>query len=173
MQTLRNLGEHEVIERLLGQLGTHRDMAVGAGDDCAVCRLQDTGTDQVLTTDPVIENVHFRRSDDPKRIGNKAAGRVLSDIAAMGAQPQWLLVNVVAPDDLAFCILQGIYDGMNHLCKRFGAAIVGGDLSAGPALELHVFGTGILPSGSALLRSGARPGDMLFTTGAILNSHWM
>jgi thiamine-monophosphate kinase len=168
METLREMGEHEVIRRLLCQLGSCGDIAVGAGDDCAVCRLPDT--DQVLTTDPVIENVHFLRSDDPKRIGNKAAGRVLSDIAAMGAQPQWLLVNVVAPDDLEFQTLQDIYAGMNNLCKRFGTAIVGGDLSRGSCLELHVFGTGLLPSGSALLRSGARSGDALFTTGPLGNS---
>lgn len=170
METLRDMGEHEVIRRLLHQLGSHSDIAVGAGDDCAVCRLHDTETEQVLTTDPVIENVHFRRLDDPKRIGNKAAGRVLSDIAAMGAQPQWLLVNVVAPDDLEFQTLQDIYTGMNTLCKQFNAVIVGGDLSEGADLELHVFGTGILPSGSALLRSGARSGDVLFTTGTLGNS---
>ena len=170
MERLKDIGEHEVIRRLLQQLGTHRDLAVGAGDDCAVCRLPGTGNDQVLTTDPIIENVHFLPSDDPKRIGNKAAGRVLSDIAAMGAQPQWLLVNVVAPDDLEFEALQDIYIGMNTLCKRFGATIVGGDLSKGACLELHVFGTGVLPADSALLRSGARPGDALFVTGALGNS---
>ena len=170
METLRDIGEHEVIRRLLHELGTHRDLAVGAGDDCAVCRLPGTGTDQVFTTDPVIENVHFRGSDDPKRIGNKAAGRVLSDIAAMGARPQWLLVNVVAPDHLEFQVLKDIYVGMNNLCKRFNATIVGGDLSKGTCLELHVFGTGVLPKDSALLRSGARSGDALFTTGALGNS---
>jgi thiamine-monophosphate kinase len=168
METLMDVGEHEAIGRLLRQLGTHSNIVTGAGDDCAVCRLADA--DQVLTTDPVIENVHFLRSDNPKRIGNKAAGRVLSDIAAMGAQPQWLLVNVVAPGDLEFRTLQDIYTGMSGLCDRFGAAIVGGDLSEGTALELHVFGTGILPSGTALLRSGARPGDVLFTTGMLGNS---
>jgi thiamine-monophosphate kinase len=167
METLRDIGEHEVINRLLQQLGTHRDLAVGAGDDCAVCRLPGTGTDQVLTTDPVIENVHFLQSDDPGRIGNKAAGRVLSDMAAMGAQPQWLLVNVVAPNDLEFQVLLDIYVGMNNLCKRFGATIIGGDLSKGACLELHVFGTGVLPTDSALLRSGAHPGDAIFVTGAL------
>ena len=170
METLRDIGEHEVIRRLLRQLGSHSDLAVGAGDDCAVCRMHGTDTDQVLTTDPIIENVHFIPSEDPKRIGRKAAGRVLSDMAAMGAQPQWLLVNVVAPDDLAFQALEDIYIGMNHLCKQFGAAIIGGDLSKGASLELHVFGTGVLPTDSALLRSGARPGDVLFVTGALGNS---
>jgi len=170
METLRDIGEHEAIRRILSQLGTHKDLAVGAGDDCAVCHISGTGDDQVLTTDPVIANVHFLMSDDPHRIGNKAAGRVLSDIAAMGAQPQWLLVNVVAPQDLDFQVLDGIYQGMSKLCNRFGATIIGGDLSKGCNLELHVFGTGVLPSDSALLRSGARPGDVVFVTGALGNS---
>ncbi len=170
MEALWDIGEHEAIRRILLQLGTHRDLAVGPGDDCAVCHLSGTGTDQVFTTDPVVENVHFLMSDGAERIGNKAAGRVLSDIAAMGAQPQWLLVNVVAAPDLEFQVLQDIYKGMNKLCQRFGATIIGGDLSRGRNLELHVFGTGILPAGSALLRSGARPGDVLFVTGALGNS---
>jgi len=170
MEALSDIGEHEVIRRILLQLGTHRDLVVGAGDDCAVCHLAGTGTDQVLTTDPVIENVHFLLSDDPERIGNKAAGRVLSDLAAMGAQPQWLLVNVVAPDNLDFQVLQDVYKGMNKLCERFGATIIGGDVSLGRHLELHVFATGVLPSDAALLRSGAHSGDVLFVTGALGNS---
>ncbi len=167
METIGHLGEHEAIRRLTALLEPHPDLSVGAGDDCAVCRLPGTGTDQVFTTDPTIENVHFRLLEKPERIGNKAAGRVLSDIAAMGAQPQWLLVNVVAPPKQDFQVLEGIYAGMNALCRRFGSTIVGGDLTQGACLELHVFGTGTVPAGTALLRSGARPGDCIFTTGSL------
>ena len=170
METLKDIGEQEAIRRILHLLGNHPDLAVEAGDDCAVCHVPGTGKDQVFTTDPIIENVHFLPSDDPKRVGHKAAGRVLSDIAAMGAQPQWILVNVVAPEEQEVQALEDIYKGMNNLCNRFGATIVGGDLSRGPCLELHVFGTGVLPAGSALLRSGARPGDTIFVTGALGSS---
>lgn len=161
------MGEHEAIRRLTAMLGRHADLVVGAGDDCAVAKVPGTGHDQVFTTDPVVENVHFLLSDAPARIGNKAAGRVLSDIGAMGARPQWLLVNVVAPPDLDFSILQGVYDGMTALCRQFGATIIGGDLAQGGALEIHVFGTGTLPEGSALLRSGAKSGDLIFVTGPL------
>ena len=167
MEKLGDIGEHEAIRRLVAGLGSHADLAVGAGDDCAVCRLPGTGLDQVFTTDPIIENIHFQPLEKPERIGNKAAGRVLSDLAAMGARPQWLLVNVVAPPEQDFQTLEKIYAGMNALCHRFGATIIGGDLAQGPCLELHVFGTGTLPAGSALLRSGAMPGDGIFVTGPL------
>ncbi len=167
MEKLGEIGEHEAIRRLTAKLGVHADLCVGVGDDCAVCELPGTGTDQVFTTDPVIEGIHFQPAENPERIGNKAAGRVLSDIAAMGAHPQWLLVNVVAPPEQDFQTLEKIYVGMTALCERFGATIIGGDLAQGPCLELHVFGTGVLPSGTALLRSGARPGDFIFVTGPL------
>jgi thiamine-monophosphate kinase len=121
----------------------------------------------VLTTDPVIEGVHFRSTDRPEWIGNKAAGRVLSDIAAMGAEPQWLMVNVVVPQEREMDVLERIYTGIRALCDRFDATLIGGDLACGPVLELHVFGTGTLPAGTALLRSGARPGDAVFATGSL------
>ncbi len=167
MNTLGEIGEHAAIERLAATLGTHPDLRTGAGDDCAVVSLPGTEIDQVFTTDPVIENVHFLPTDQPERVGNKAAGRVLSDIAAMGAQPQWILVNVVAPPKQEVGALEKIYDGINALCRRFGATLIGGDLAQGMCLELHVFGTGTLPAGTALLRSGAKVGDAIFTTGPL------
>ncbi|MCF7847554.1 MAG: thiamine-phosphate kinase [Kiritimatiellales bacterium] len=167
METLGDIRELEAIKRLTQKLGTNPYLRTGAGDDCAVAEVPGSGTDQVFTTDPVIENVHFLPSDEPYLIGSKAVGRVLSDIAAMGARPQWLLVNVVAPADQVFQALEEIYDGVTDLGKRFGATVIGGDLTKGPCLELHVFGTGTLPAGSALLRSGAKAGDHVFVTGPL------
>ncbi len=167
MEKLQEIGEHETIRRLTALLGGHPQLRTGAGDDCAVTELPGTGNDQIFTTDPIIENVHFKSGEKPERIGHKAVGRVLSDIAAMGARPQWLLVNVVAPLEQDVYALERIYVGMNALCHRFGATIIGGDLAQGSCLELHVFGTGTVPSGTALLRSGARPGDCIFTTGSL------
>ncbi len=167
MERIGDIGEHEAIRRLTSSLGNHPQLRVGTGDDCAVAELPGTGIDQVFTTDPIIENIHFQSGENPERIGHKAAGRVLSDIAAMGAQPQWLLVNVVAPPEQDFQTLEKTYEGMNALCNRFGATIIGGDLAQGPCLELHVFGTGTVPAGKALLRSGAKPGDCILTTGPL------
>lgn len=170
MSKLSELGEHEVIRRIIPRLGRHKELITGAGDDCAICRLPGGETDQVFTTDPVVEKIHFLAGEDPRRVGHKAVGRVLSDIAAMGAKPQWLLVNVVAPPDMEMTDLEQIYDGMNALCDRFGATIIGGDLAKGTGLELHLFGTGILPAGRGLLRSGAEVGDVILVTGPLGNS---
>jgi thiamine-monophosphate kinase len=167
MTTLGDIGEHEAIRRLTALLQGHSDLATGPGDDCAVVRLPSSAVDQVITTDPLIEGVHFLSGETPERVGNKAAGRVLSDLAAMGAQPMWLLVNIVAPAEQDASGLERMYTGMNALCSRFGAAIIGGDLARGPQLELHVFGIGQLPAGTALLRSGALPGDRIFVTGPL------
>jgi len=167
MSTLGHIGEREAIRRLTAKLGTHPDLMVTAGDDCAVAALPNSEFDQVFTTDPVIEGVHFLPTDKPERIGNKAAGRVLSDIAAMGARPQWIMVNVVASPEQDVHVLEGIYDGLVSACSRFGATVIGGDLAQGPCLELHVFGTGTVPKGTALLRSGAYAGDFIFVTGPL------
>lgn len=167
MEKMRDIGEQEVIRRLTAKLTGHPLLRTGVGDDCAVTEVPGTDLDQVFTTDPVIEEVHFKKTDDPLRIGHKAAGRVLSDIAAMGAQPQWLLVNVVARPEQDAGMLEEIYAGMNALCRRFGATLIGGDVARGHSLELHVFGTGTVPAGTALLRSGAAAGDQLFVTGAL------
>lgn len=164
---LGKIGEQEAIRRLVSKLGTHPELLIGAGDDCAVCRVSGTGSDQVFTTDPIVEGVHFLKGEHPERIGHKAVGRVLSDLAAMGAVPQWILVNVVAPPEVEIEYLERVYDGMNRLCERFGALVIGGDLAKGAAFELHVFGSGLVPSGQALLRSGACVGDSVFVTGSL------
>jgi len=167
MKTVGELGEIRTIRRLTSMLKPHPNLSIGAGDDCAVTHIPGSDQDQVFTTDPIIESVHFLPTDEPTQIGNKAAGRVLSDLAAMGAQPQWLLINVVAPASLEIDFLEKIYQGISTLSQRFGATLIGGDLAEGSVLELHLFGTGTLPAGSALLRSKAQVNDQIFTTGKL------
>ena len=162
---LSETGELEIIRRLTETLPGRSDLAVGAGDDCAVVCCG--GEDLVLTSDPVISGVHFDADSRPKLIGRKALGRVLSDIAAMGAEPRWALINLVAPPETAIGVVEGIYCGINELAAEFSTAIAGGDVACGPVLELHVFGVGAIPRGRACLRSGASEGDLLFVTGSL------
>jgi len=150
------------------RLPKRADVVTGAGDDCAVVRtLGDRTHDLLLKSDPVIEGVHFKHGAPPAAIGHKALGRVLSDIAAMGGEPCWALLDVAAPPRTSVRTLDGIYDGAIRLAKRFGTAIVGGDLSQGPALEIHAFAAGQVPKGQAVLRSGAKPGHVIFVTGTL------
>ncbi len=160
MKTLGQMGEHAAIAALTAGLKA-------TGDDCAVLPQPGSDYDLILTTDPLIENVHFTPDAAPEAVGHKAAARVLSDVAAMGAEPQYLLINVVAPPEQDFRTLGKMYDGITAVCKTFDTEIVGGDLAQGPVLELHVFGVGRAPRGEALLRSGARPGDPIYVTGPL------
>jgi thiamine-monophosphate kinase len=153
------MGEHAAIAALTRGLKA-------VGDDCAVLPL-DAHYDLVLTTDPLICGVHFTPDTPPERIGWKAAARVLSDFAAMGAEPQYLLINLVAPPEQDFQTLEKIYEGVSNVRKLFDVDLVGGDLAQGPTLELHVFGVGRVAKGKALLRSGARSGDILYVTGPL------
>lgn len=159
MKTLEQMGEHAAIAALTANLKA-------VGDDCAVLPMNETH-DLVLTSDPLIENIHFTPDATPEQIAHKAVCRVLSDFAAMGAEPQYLLVNLVAPQQQNFQTLEKIYAEFSNLWKTYGAEVVGGDLAQGPVLELHVFGVGRVPRGTALLRSGAQPGDLIYVTGPL------
>jgi len=169
MSTVRSIGEAALIERLTHRLASGSDVIVGPGDDCAVVRAGDE--DWLLTSDPVIEDVHFTRDADPIQIGHKAVARALSDIAAMGGTPRWALVDLVAPDHTDPARLEAIYDGIATTAERYGMSIVGGDVARGSALELHLFAVGSLPRGSAVLRSGATAGDTIYVTGTLGGSH--
>jgi len=166
VSTLQEIGEKAAVERLRPFLDPHPLLKTGAGDDCAVTAASET-FDFVFTTDPLTEGVHFHSGTPPAKIGHKAAARVLSDMAAMGAEPLFLLFNLSAPKTLEMKAAELLYAAAAALCRRFGAAIIGGDLAQGPVLELHGFGVGRVPCGTALLRSGAQPGDQLYVTGPL------
>ena len=165
---LHALGERGLLARLVPGLPGRADVLVGAGDDCAVVSAgKGAAFDWLLTSDPVVEGVHFETSAPDAAIGHKALARCLSDIAAMGGAPMWVLVNLVAPPAVRVSRIDGIYDGLTKLARRHDVAVVGGDVSAGAKLELHVFAVGRVPAGKAVLRSGALPGDALYVSGAL------
>jgi len=169
MTILDAIGETALIDRLTARLAQGRDVVVGPGDDCAVVRTGDE--DWLLTSDPVIEGVHFTAAADPVQVGHKAVARALSDIAAMGGTPRWALVDLVAPASTTPAQLEALYDGMGATAAEHGLSIVGGDVARGVTLELHVFAVGSVPRDGAVLRSGAAPGDIIFVTGALGGSH--
>jgi len=166
MNTVSDIGEVGLIERLGRLVPGRRDVVTGIGDDCAVVR-GGKDFDLLLKSDPVIEGVHFDKAAPAGLVGRKAVGRVLSDMAAMGGEPLWMLIDLVAPAGLPCERIEGVYKGAAALARRHGVAIVGGDTSRGPVLELHVFGVGRVPRGTAVLRSGARAGDRLYVTGSL------
>lgn len=159
--------EDEWTARLASLLTVRGDVLTGIGDDAAVVAGPRSGTDLVYTTDAVVEGVHFAAGTQPERIGHKMAGRLLSDLAAMGAAADFILLNLVVPPGTPGETMERIYAGANQLASSFGASIIGGDTLTSSPLALHGFASGRLPAGRAVLRSGARPGDVIFVTGEL------
>jgi thiamine-monophosphate kinase len=168
MKTLADIGERELIDRFRRRLSPQDDVIVGVGDDCAVVRPSAAlDHDLLLTSDPVIEGVHFGKDDRMSAVGHKVVARTLSDIAAMGGEPSWLLIDIVAPRDTCVDRLEDFHAGAIETARKYGMALVGGDVSEGTALEAHAFAVGSVPRNKAVLRSEAKPGDALFVTGRL------
>lgn len=165
---LEDLGEFPLIARLTAGLESRTDVALGAGDDAAAL---DLGAGQLLlaTCDAQVEGTHFLPSvAAPEEIGHKALAVNLSDIAAMGGEPLWALVSLIASPMLDIAVIDGIYAGLRTLARRFNVALVGGNVASttGP-LTLDITLLGRVTRERLLTRAGARPGDRLLVTGRL------
>lgn len=168
-KALQDIGERGLLRKIVGKnLPYRRDVVAGPGDDCAVVRPGGNAAfDWLLKSDPVIEGAHFTPETPGRAVGHKALARALSDIAAMGGEPLWTLVDLVAPSAMPVNRAVRVMQGLSSLARRCHVAVVGGDTSAGPVLEVHVFVVGRVEKDKAVLRSGAQPGDCLFVTGSL------
>jgi thiamine-monophosphate kinase len=157
--------EQAVIERYFRHLGAVRtDVVLGIGDDAALLRAR-PGFELVQSTDTLVEQVHFLPGSPPRSLGHRALAVNLSDLAAMGASPAWALLSLVLPrSDESW--LGEFAVGFGMLARAHEVALVGGNLSRGP-LSITVQLTGQVPAGSALRRSGARPGEELWVSGTL------
>lgn len=139
----------------------------GIGDDCAVLRLP-RGSELLVTTDLCIENVHFRRAWHPAvAVGHCCLTRGLSDIAAMGGHPLACFLSLGLPEDVPQSWVNGFLRGLLAQAGRFKIPLAGGDISAARQITADIVVTGQVPAGTAVLRSGARPGDRLYVTGSL------
>jgi thiamine-monophosphate kinase len=137
------------------------------GDDAAVLR-PGTGAEWVVTTDAFLENVHFlRKIHPPKAVGYKALARATSDIAAMGARPRYFFLTLALPDTCAGAWLDEFLDGMARAARRFGLILAGGDTTKYSLVVTSFTVLGEIERGKAILRSGARPGDLLCVSGRL------
>ena len=167
--SLNDIGELGAITRICRFLPHSGGKIIcSTGDDCAVVRTEPKAKyDLVLTSDAVIVGTHFTADAKPSDIGHKAIARVLSDIAAMGGKPEWALIDLVAPGKMRVQILDEIYMGATRTARRHELAIIGGDTASGESLQLHVFAVGTVSKGQAVLRSGAKAGDLIFVTDSL------
>jgi thiamine-monophosphate kinase len=162
------MNEFELIERLTRSLPSNNSVVVGTGDDCAVLDLGMADRLLLFKTDAAVEGVHFVPGTAPERIGHKALGRCLSDIAAMAGTPVAALITMGLPRDFDADFVAHIYDGINALARRQSVAIVGGETTSNPgAIFISVSMLGWVSRGKAVLRSGAEMGDAIFVTGEL------
>ena len=167
--TVADLGEHALLGRLLARLPRpSAQVLIGPGDDAAV--LAPVRNERlVVTTDAVVEGVHFSRAHfAPADIGHKALAVNLSDLAAMAATPQWALLSLVLPGDWLVADVEGLVDGLAALAGAHGVSVVGGNITrtSGP-LVVDVTAGGTVASRKWLTRSGAIAGDEIWVSGTI------
>lgn len=154
----------EAIRRVLSGAGP--EVRVGVGDDAAV--LAPTAGELVITTDALVENVHFLLGSTGARdLGHKAIVVNVSDIAAMGASPRSAVCTLTLTPDVEASWVMELFGGMREACDEYALWLVGGDLSRGGEIAISVTVTGEVAPGRAVLRSGARPGDRLVVTGEL------
>lgn len=163
------LEERKLIERIQRLACRAGKTAVvrGIGDDCAILRVA-PGHQLLMTTDLCIENIHFRREwHPPESVGHRCLTRGLSDIAAMGGEPLACFLSLGLPSRISQGWVDGFLRGFERLAREFRAPLAGGDTSAAPVVTADIMVAGHVPSGKAVLRSGARPGDRIFVTGEL------
>jgi thiamine-monophosphate kinase len=159
------MDEFALIRTYFSALTTARHgVVLGVGDDAALLQVPD-GEELAVTTDTLVAGRHFNEDTPPEDIGWKSLAVNLSDLAAMGAKPRWftLALTLRLADPLW---LDGFARGLRALAQEIGVALVGGDTTQGP-LSITITAMGTLPKGSALRRSGAKPGDLVCVTGTL------
>jgi thiamine-monophosphate kinase len=166
-------GELQLIEAIRRRASstTNRALRLGIGDDCAILS-PPPGHDLLVTTDLSLECRHFRRDwHSPRSIGHRALARGLSDLAAMGAEPLAAFLSLALPRSVAANErwVSGFLDGLLALAKERNVSLAGGDLSEAPGEQVlaDIVLLGSAPAGTALRRSGARPGDGIYVTGKL------
>ncbi len=143
-------------------------VVVGPGDDAAVLQPQ-RGAADVLTTDALVEGIHFDFGFmAPQAVGHRALAVNLSDLAAMGAEPRAALLSLLLPPALDVAVLDGIVDGLLALAATHRVTLVGGNITQTPGpLAIDVTAIGSVHPRRVLRRSGARPGDEVYVTGTL------
>ncbi|GEK21581.1 thiamine-phosphate kinase [Cellulomonas xylanilytica] len=158
------LSEDALLARIFPLLPVGAGTHVPPGDDAAVVAAPDGRF--VVTTDVLVEDRHFRRAwSSGEDVGRRAAVQNLADVAAMGARPTSLVVALVVPADLPVSWVEGLARGLAAECAQLQVGVVGGDLSGGPVVVVSVTAHGDLAGRAPVLRSGARPGDVVAHAG--------
>ena len=137
------------------------------GDDAALFKSPHRA-DLVLSSDAFIEDVHFwPNRHPPQSIGYKSLARATSDLAAMGATTQFFLLTLALPSNRTGAWLDGFLQGMGRAARRLGMTLAGGDTTKSATVSVSITVVGTIPSGMAVTRSGASPGDLIYVSGRL------
>lgn len=181
-ETLADLGENALVGRIKQWLRTSStpshapawagmEVLADVGDDTAVVRSAKGAPPLALTTDMLIEGVHFFPDHPPEQLGAKAVGVNLSDLAAAGAWPQWILVSLGLPGDTQAEWVERLYQGIGQALAPFGCLCLGGDCVRAEKKTINIVAGGACqPDGNLPLRSRAVVGQSLYVTGNLGDS---
>jgi len=162
-------GEDRLVQSITRALAlkSRPGLALGAGDDAALLKPRPR-RQLVLTCDWFLEGSHFLRDQHtPDSIGWKCLARAVSDVAAMGAEPQYFLLSLALPETHTGKWLDGFLRGLGRAETRFRCQIAGGDTTRNAKILINVTVIGDVPTGRAVLRTGANSGDLLFVSGRL------
>jgi thiamine-monophosphate kinase len=160
-----DLGEFGLIDRITAGLTAGGPIRLGVGDDAAVLRLSG---DLVVSTDTMVESVHFRRDwSSAEDVGHKAVAACVADAEAMGAAPIAVVIALSLPGDTPLEWIDGFSAGVQIECDRCGARLVGGDTTSAPQIVITATVLGDLGGKPPVTRAGARPGDVVAMTGRL------
>ncbi|HWB03033.1 MAG TPA: thiamine-phosphate kinase [Verrucomicrobiales bacterium] len=163
-------GEDRLVSLLTRGLPQSARTLTGPGDDCAVLRGPDKSWLTLFKTDCLIQDVHFTGDTDAASVGWKALCRVISDIAAMGGQPQEALITIALPRGILTSWVQRLYTGIKKAARRWGCGIAGGETSSvpdGAPVMISVAMLGRVESKCLTRRSGGKAGDLICVTGRL------
>lgn len=157
--------EFDIIDNyFLSRSFQRKDVQIGIGDDCAVTTVPE-GQQLVTTTDTLLEGVHFPVATSGRAVAHKAVAVNLSDLASMGAEPAWISLSLSLPEvDKAW--LNDFSTCLQELTEYYSVQLIGGDTVQGP-LAVTITAQGFVPTGQALTRSRAKPGDWIYVTGTL------
>lgn len=156
--------EFELIKEIRKKLSYSPDVIKGIGDDCAVVKNQ--GKYTLLTIDNMVENIHFDMTiqKNIKNIGFKAVSRAISDIAAMGGIPKYILVSLAISTNFNKTSFKAISSGIKQACKYYNTELVGGDITKSKATAITVAVIGVCDA-KPVFRSGALVSDNIYVSG--------
>lgn len=168
---MRDIGEFGLIRRIRGRYSKSSDRVLcGMGDDAATLNLPSDSL-TLVTTDTLIEDVHFTlKGTIPYFLGAKALAVNLSDIAAMGGTPSFFLLSLGLPGSYPLSFVDRFYRGVSHVAEAYDVFLVGGDLTAASTFMISAVVIGHCAPDKIIYRKGARPGDHIFVTGPLGDS---